>query len=157
MDKAFDMFDEEMTPRVIKSHLPAHLLPKEVWTVKPKVIYVYRNAKDVSVSMYHMFRNHKHIRLGGSIEDHFENFLNGHVAYGSYYAHVNSFLQLKNLENLLFIKYEDMLADSVDGIKKINDFLNYSYSEHQLKRLSEHCSFDNMRSKQRFNTDLFPK
>ncbi|XP_055310785.1 sulfotransferase 1E1-like [Sitodiplosis mosellana] len=153
--KDMDNFDEDISPRVIKSHLPAHLLPQEVWTVKPKIIYVHRNAKDVSISMYHMFRNHKYIRLGGSIEEHFENFLNGHVTYSSYHAHVNSFLQLQQMENFLLIKYEDM-ADSIDGIKKINDFLDYSYSDNQLIQLAEHCSFDNMRKKQRFNTSFFP-
>lgn len=156
-DKTMDEIEEDKTPRVIKSHLPAHLLPKEVWTVKPKVIYVYRNAKDVSISMYHMFRDHKFIRLGGTIEDHFENFLNGHVVYGSYCAHVKSFLQLQQLENVLLIKYEDMIADPIDGIKKINDFLNFSYSDNQLIQLAEHCSFTNMRSKQCFNTDRYPK
>lgn len=156
-DEEMDKLDEETLPRLIKSHLPAHLLPKEIWTVKPKVIYVYRNAKDVSISMYHMFRNHKYIQLSGSIENHFDNFLNGHVVYGSYYAHVNSFLQLKQLENLLIIKYEDMLASSIDGIKRINDFLNYSYTDNQLMQLSEHCSFQNMRSKHNFDTNKFPK
>ena len=33
--------------RLIKTHLPVHLLPSEVW--KGKIIYIYRNPKDVAV------------------------------------------------------------------------------------------------------------
>lgn len=45
------------------------------------------------------------------------------------------------------IKYEDMLANSVAGIKKISEILECSYSDDQLKQLTDHVSFQNMRGK----------
>lgn len=40
------------SPRFIKSHLPYHLLPTQMDTVKPKIIYTSRNPKDLCVSFY---------------------------------------------------------------------------------------------------------
>ena len=44
-------------PRLLKTHLPVNLLPLQ--TCKGKVIYVYRNAKDVAVSYYHHYKSFK--------------------------------------------------------------------------------------------------
>lgn len=33
------------SPRHLKSHLPAGLLPKKLWSVKPKIIYISRGVK----------------------------------------------------------------------------------------------------------------
>lgn len=43
-------------PRFIKSHLPVAFLPYQLWEVKPKIVYVARNAKDAAVSWYHFNR-----------------------------------------------------------------------------------------------------
>ncbi|XP_069942569.1 luciferin sulfotransferase-like isoform X2 [Cherax quadricarinatus] len=40
-------------PRTIKSHLPKELLPKQIWQVKPKIVYVCRDPRDVCVSYYY--------------------------------------------------------------------------------------------------------
>jgi len=41
------------SPRYIKTHLPLNLLPQELLTKRPKIIYVARNPKDQCVSFYH--------------------------------------------------------------------------------------------------------
>ncbi|PNF29575.1 hypothetical protein B7P43_G01904 [Cryptotermes secundus] len=58
------------SPRCIKTHLPLQMLPEQLWTVRPKIIYVARDAKDVAVSYY----NHHRLFFGyaGSSEDFFE-------------------------------------------------------------------------------------
>ncbi|QQP36612.1 Sulfotransferase 1A1, partial [Caligus rogercresseyi] len=55
---------------------------------KGKVIYVTRNPKDVCVSFYHhekLLNNHQYT---GSFEKFAELFLEGKVAYGSYWEHL---------------------------------------------------------------------
>lgn len=43
------------SPRFIKSHLPFHLLPRQLRNgeTKAKIVYVVRNAKDTCISYYH--------------------------------------------------------------------------------------------------------
>jgi len=149
--KRIGAIDKEPSPRLIKSHLPAQLLPKEIWTTRAKLIYVCRDAKDVAISMYHMFRNVKRLRYLGTMEEFFDLFLNDHIVYGPFYEHANSFKQLIELDHVLLLNYEDMSVNPFAAVKKISEFLNYSYSDDQLKQLTEHVSFENMRK--HFNED----
>lgn len=139
--------EKQAPPRILKSHLPASLLPKNIWTVKPKLIYVYRDARDVAISMYHMHRNHLWHRYPGTMENFFDAFLNDHVIYGPFYSHVNSFKQLSQLDHVLLVEYDEMLENPFAGVKRISEFLNCKYSDDQLKQLTEHLSFRNMRNK----------
>ncbi|GLH00580.1 Uncharacterized protein GBIM_06917 [Gryllus bimaculatus] len=41
------------SPRCIQSHLPKDLLPDELWTKRPKIIYVAREPKDTAVSFFY--------------------------------------------------------------------------------------------------------
>lgn len=143
--KDFDECARQPSPRILKSHLPASLLPIDIRTKKPKLIHMQRDARDVAISMYHMFRNHKLLQYRGTIEDFFDLFLSDHIYYGPFHEHVNSFRQLKQCEHVLSISYEEMVANPFVAIKRISEFLNYSYNDEQLKRLTEHLSFENMR------------
>lgn len=155
LEEKLNTFDSETSPRTFMSHLPAHLLPKDIWTVKPKLFYVYRNAEDVATSMFHMFRSHSSLKYQGSLEDFYDVFLNDHVMYGPFFAHVNNFLKLKHLDHIMFINYEEMLADPFTGIKGISEFLGYTYSDDQLKQLMEHVSFENMQNSSQSNLRSF--
>lgn len=144
IDRDFDDCMNQPSPRLIKSHLPAPLLPSDIWIKKPKVIYMYRDARDVAISMYHMFRNHSLLKYPGTIEDFFDIFLNDHIIFGPFHGHVTSFRQLHQCDHLLLMNYEEMVANPFAAIKRISEFLNYSYSDEQLQRLTEHLSFENM-------------
>lgn len=155
-DKQLDVMADQPSPRLLKSHLPAHLLPKDVWTVKPKLIYVYRDAKDVAISMYHMYRNHSRVQFMGTMEDYFDVFLNDFVVFGPFHEHINSFKQLSQLEHILLINYEEMIADPFTEVKRISEFLGYVYTDTQLKQLTEHASFGNMRKNINVNLKVYP-
>lgn len=147
VDTKLSEYENLAPPRILKSHLPAYLLPKDIWSVKPKLIYVYRDAKDVALSTYHMYQNHVWLKYAGTKEDFLDAFVNDHVIYGPFYDHVRSFKQLSKLDHVLLIKYEDMIADPFAAVKKISEFLNCSYDDDQLQQLTEHVSFENMRKK----------
>lgn len=146
-DDQLDKLNNETSPRFLKSHLPAHLLPKQIWTMKPKLIYVHRNAKDVALSWFHMFRNLQYTKYEGSLDDWIDIFLNDNALYTPFHSHVKCFRKLRHLDHVLILNYEEMIANSFVGIKCISEFLNCSYSDDELKKLTEHVSFRNMRSK----------
>ena len=68
-----DMVASMPSPRYIKSHLTWDLLPEQMQTVRPKVVYVARNPKDMCVSYYH-YCQLVH-RLAGGFEEFAELFL----------------------------------------------------------------------------------
>lgn len=139
------MLNDMQTKRFMKSHLPVNLLPNQLWTKNPKMVYVARNPKDTAVSYYHNYRGMQGFR--GSAEDFYDGFLNGDILFGSYFHHVHEFLELNKLKkNFLFITYEEMQFDFMGVLEKMNKFLEKDYSVDQLRELAEYLKFDNMKT-----------
>jgi hypothetical protein len=94
------------SPRFIKTHLPVPLLPEQLANVKPKIVYVTRNPKDMCVSYYHYC---KLIHgLHGSFDEFCDLFIQGKTPIGPIWDHILGFWEQKDEPNVLFIKYEDM-------------------------------------------------
>ncbi|XP_029040843.2 luciferin sulfotransferase-like [Osmia bicornis bicornis] len=133
-------------PRFIKTHLPFHLLPRQIRTgeKKPKIIYVVRNPKDTCVSYYH------HCKLIEGYHGDFNTFcrlfLGDKLNYAPYWDHIIEFWKKRNDPNMLFLKYEDMKADLPAVIKKTAAFLNKPVPVSGMKGLLEHLSFANMKT-----------
>lgn len=130
-------------PYLIKNHLPAGFLPKTVWEVKPKIIYVARNPKDVVLSFYSHYKNF--FRYNGSLEEFYSLFLDNLVEFGPWVDHVKEFWQLRNEENVLFLTYEEMKKDLRGVIMKTAKFLNKPVTEDQIQKSLEYLYIDNMR------------
>lgn len=132
-------------PRHIKSHLPMALLPKQLWTVKPKIIYVSRNPKDVAVSYWHHYQMIMGYR--GTREMFLEALLADQVVYCPQVQHVLDFWRLRSEQNVLFLTYEQMKQNLREVLTKVCDFFGKQYSDEQLDELARHLSFDEMKSK----------
>ena len=65
------------SPRMIKTHLPSHLLPGQIFEKKPKVIYIARNPKDIMVSYYNMHNLDVTLPSYKSWNDFFDKFIRG--------------------------------------------------------------------------------
>lgn len=94
------------SPRFIKSHLPVSLLPDQIWTVRPKLVYIRRNPKSVAVSYYH----HVVTMQGytGTKEQFVRAFMKDQVLSSPYHEHVTEFHHLNYPDNLLLLCFEDM-------------------------------------------------
>ncbi|XP_055857159.1 estrogen sulfotransferase-like isoform X2 [Episyrphus balteatus] len=79
---AFKALEEQKSPRVIKTHLPISLLPRDIWKKKCKIIYVTRDPKDVVVSFFHHFIGMT--PYTGTIEEFIEGFLTDQFIYCSF-------------------------------------------------------------------------
>lgn len=145
LKKGWNKFFECLgSPRILKTHLPVYFLPKAVWTQGPKVIYIVRNPRDMAVSYFHFQRNYHHLNL--SMDDVVAGIANDRWTYGSHSDHILNFWSLRHLPNVLFIAYEDLVTDTLATIRMISTFLDCSFTDQQLKELTEFISFDNMKN-----------
>lgn len=129
--------------RVIKSHLPMPLLPKKMWSVRPKIIYITRDPKDTIVSLYHMCS--ELADLPQTIDEYAKRIINDKIVYAPFHQHVLSFWHLRNEDYVLFLTYEEMKRDPFAVIKKLSVYLNRSYSDAELQTLTEFVSFENLK------------
>ncbi|XP_070558507.1 sulfotransferase 1 family member D1-like [Ptychodera flava] len=133
------------SPRYIKSHLLKRLLPQGMFHVKPKVIYVARNPKDVLIS-YYEFKLHP-----WSWEEYFNNFLKGNVVHGCWFENIAYWWQHRNDDNVLFLFYEDMKNDLKGSVRKISNFLDKQLDENTLDEITRRSSFDVMKENKNAN------
>jgi len=127
------------SPRIFKSHLPYLFIPKR----KGKYIYVARNGKDVAVSFFHFYKSHFRYRHG--FDRFFKDFMRGWVVYGSWFQHVRGWWRHRHRPNVLFLKYEDMVADLEGAIRKIIDFCGLEVPAEQMPRILQRCTFAYMK------------
>ncbi|XP_067560108.1 sulfotransferase 1C4-like isoform X4 [Pseudorca crassidens] len=77
MESGLEQANAMPSPRILKTHLPIHLLPPSFLEKNCKMIYVARNPKDSMVSYYHFHRMNKGLPAPGTWEEYFESFLAG--------------------------------------------------------------------------------
>lgn len=123
-------------PRFIKAH--------DAWfSYFPKTIYIVRDYRDVVVSYYHYQQ-----ALGvfsGTLEDYISH-VNTHHPFGNWSEHVQAaltFLQ-NNPEKIIIVRYEDLLADTVQVLQKLTAWLNITPAV-SLEQVVERCRFEQLR------------
>uniref|UniRef100_A0A8D8JXN2 Sulfotransferase family cytosolic 1B member 1 n=1 Tax=Culex pipiens TaxID=7175 RepID=A0A8D8JXN2_CULPI len=130
-------------PRHIKSHLPLVLLPQQLWTVKPRIVYVSRNPKDVAVSYLHHYQMIMGFR--GSKDTFLRQLAADKVMYCPQVQHVLEFWRVRAEPNVLFLSYERMKRDLRGVVAQVCQFFGKEFTEEQLDSLAEHLSFDQMK------------
>jgi hypothetical protein len=123
------------SPRVFKSHLSNGKMPP----LPGKYIYVARDGKDVAVSYYHFYESH--MGFQGTFADFFERFLAGRVQSGSWFKHVRGWWEHRGDPNVLFLRYEDLLADLPGCLRQIVGFCGLEVPAEQLPGILERCTF----------------
>ena len=139
------------SPRIFKSHMPyAMALGGDPAATPCKHLYIARNPKDVIVSYYH-FESEKcwSGEYDGPWEHWFEMFLGGRVQRGDWFDHVLGWWAHKDADNVLFLKYEDLLTDFRGQLDRMAAFLGCPLSEELAETVAERTSFGVMK-KNRF-------
>lgn len=138
-------------PRLIKTHQPIQLLPKDIWVKNPKMIYVVRDPRDAFVSVVH----HLKFFLGKNAIDNKLESIEKSMKFTGFYEHVLDYFQLRGSnENFIFFSFEQMKKDLKRIVLNVCDFLGKSYSDHDINKLVEHLDFKNMKG--RFFLAFFP-
>lgn len=137
------------SPRYIKTHLPAELLPRQLWTVRPKIVYTARNPKDTAVSFYHHYRNIQGYL--GTFDDFMEAFLADQVIWAPFHSHILNFWRVRNEPNVLFLTYEEMKRDLASVLRRVTAFFGKAYGDAELAELNGALQVDAMRAREAAN------
>ena len=132
--------------RLIKTHLPIHLLPRSINEKQTKVIYIRRNPKDCVTSYYYFAKGLKYISFEGSLEEFSDHFMNDEVPYSPYDSHVKGYTEAsRKNRNILIVSFEDMKMNPEKVIGRIAEFLGVKLSDKDLTVISLATSFDSMK------------
>ncbi|XP_078482056.1 amine sulfotransferase-like [Ciona intestinalis] len=150
--ESIEAIDDSEFPRIIKTHFPYKLVPKNS---KAKYLYITRNPKDAFASYYF------HVR-GFCSAFHCENpdknrlyelFIKGEVSFGLFFDHLNEWYAHRNDPNVLFLLYEDVKQDPRNEVLKVANFLGGEYEKKLkldggkiLENILDRSSFSHMKS-----------
>jgi hypothetical protein len=127
-------------PRILKSH--TYFDPRF-----PRIIYIVRDPRDVAVSEYHFHRKRRLVPDDFPIAQHVTNFVKGTTTqYASWGENVVSWLMTRgHRPGFLFLRYEDLLADTFSEMKKVAQFLAVPSSDALIRQAIERSSTERMR------------
>ncbi|XP_070788894.1 amine sulfotransferase-like isoform X1 [Pituophis catenifer annectens] len=139
------------SPRVICTHLPHYLAPKGLRNKRAKIIYVFRNPKDVLISSYHFYKILTMMETSQEFDAYLEKFLAGKVPNSLWLDHVEGWYTHKGDFNILFLSYEEMKKDLRSSVLKICHFLGRELTEKEVDDVVDKATFDNMKADSRTN------
>ncbi|XP_070205189.1 sulfotransferase 1A1-like isoform X2 [Littorina saxatilis] len=149
MMEACDVEDMEPlpSPRLLNTHLPTSMLPNQVKDGKVKVIHVYRNPKDVLVSMYfHVIQIPpcKHMTFDMMLG----MFMSEKCVGGNYFRYlkeVDTFIKENPQVPVFNMSFEEMKANPEDTVQKLARFLGVDASPELCQSVAEACSFHKLK------------
>ncbi|XP_063297345.1 amine sulfotransferase-like [Pelobates fuscus] len=150
-------FDTRPDPRLFSSHLPYHLMPRDLRNRRGKIVYVYRNPKDVLVSFYHYYKLMVKMQQPNSWEHFIDLFIAGKVVGGSWFDHFRGWYINKQEFNVLFMTYEEMKKDLRSAVMKMCSFLGKTLDDEAVDTVVEKATFKNMRHDPLANYTFLPQ
>jgi hypothetical protein len=134
------------SPRIFKSHMPYRMAfggnPREV---PCKYIYISRNPKDVAVSYYYFERQQTWAGNYDGPWDHWlDMFLDGKVQRGDWFDHALGWWKNSDADNIIFLKYEDLILDFQQQLGQLIEFLGCDIDQQTRLHIQEKTSFSNM-------------
>lgn len=133
---------------VFNTHFAWNMLPQQA---NMKYIYVIRNGKDAMVSFFHHLSNQNDADLyEGTFSEFVELSLAGNMPYGSRVNHVidwwRNYQKHHSPQNILFVRYEDLIDNLSYEIEKLIAFLELSYTREEVDYVCQFMSFDYMKT-----------
>lgn len=149
--------EKRPSPRMFTTHFHYSMMPPSFFEVKPKVIYVMRNPKDVFTSAFHYFGSTSFLVKPGPQSEFLQKFLDGEVIFGSWFDHVKGWLNAKDKESIMYISYEELLKDLKDSVARIAQFMEKSLDTEVTEKIADRCLFKNMKKNSMSNYSAVPK
>ncbi|MBL4760072.1 MAG: sulfotransferase domain-containing protein [Mariprofundaceae bacterium] len=116
-----------------------------------KVILIVRDPRDVAVSYYHHLIKFGEWNEDALIDDFIDQFINGCFGpFGSWGENIGSWIGSQCINHdMLILRYEDMLENTADAVKKIGDFLEIEVSDSKADVIVTNCSVEAMQALER--------
>ncbi|XP_053722070.1 sulfotransferase 2B1-like [Synchiropus splendidus] len=146
--------EERPSPRIFATHFHYNMMPKSFFEVRPKVIYVMRNPKDVFTSSFHYYGMASYLVDPGPKAEFLRKFLDGQIMFGSWFDHVKGWLASDNKERVMYISYEEMKMDLKDAVTRMVQFLGKSLEADVIEKIADRCLFHNMKQNKMSNYSL---
>ncbi|HHM05894.1 MAG TPA: sulfotransferase domain-containing protein [Gammaproteobacteria bacterium] len=148
-------FERIPNPRVFKTHCTC---PQTPGVDKVRIVLTSRDPRDCCVSMYHHQLNmtdEARARMGVPVPTSFDAFFDRWMGFGSWFRNVASWWPRRDADNILWLRYEDLVRDLGAAVDRLLTFLNWTLTATQRERVLEYCSFDWMkRHGDKFNARL---
>lgn len=134
------------TPRVIKTHQRFYRrFRNDDPALYRKSIYVVRNVFDVVKSYYHYQKERKGIGEK-SLDTFAREMAFGIYVHGSWQEHVLGWYGASQFYGeVLFVRYEDLLQDTVVEIERMAQFLGVEQSIENYQKIAKNSNIDQMR------------
>ncbi|KAJ9140599.1 hypothetical protein P3X46_031230 [Hevea brasiliensis] len=153
VDLAQEYSRRDMEIQLLNTHIPYTSLPKSIIDSGCKIVYIWRDPKDVFISTW--FYVGKVLAFMGfeplPMEESFELFCRGILTYGPYWDHVLGYwkAKLEFPDRILFLKYEEMQKDTYFYVKKLAEFMGYPFTSLEEEngvahKITEFCNFENL-------------
>lgn len=127
------------SPRIIKSH---DCYDDFDSAMKGRIIYVYRDGRDVLVSLNAHRRSYNNPEE--TMDETFRNFFLMDVDI-NWFRFNEEWLSNKYNLPILYVKYSDLKNDFTETIKRIAGFLNISIDTIDMERIQKRSSFEYMK------------
>ncbi|CAL9698334.1 unnamed protein product [Knipowitschia caucasica] len=149
------------SPHVCNTHFRYDAMPESFYQVKPKVINVMRNPKDILISMFYFNNNTVYHPTKDSLTEFQHKFLEGHVAFSSWFDHVKSWLNAEDKSHILYLTYEEMAQDLRQAVKRVGEFFEKRLDDEAVDKIADMCCFESMKknnsTRDRTNCNVAPK
>ncbi|XP_004962267.1 cytosolic sulfotransferase 18 [Setaria italica] len=140
------------SPRLLATHIPFSLLPASVTAAGSRVVYMCREPKDVFVSKWH-FENRVSEKLFVDLGLAFHLFCEGVSVLGPVWNHYLEYWNESKArpDKVLFLKYEEMMADPVKEVKRLAEFIGAPFTDAEersgvVDEVVRLCSFEHLTS-----------
>ena len=130
-------------PRIIKSHDKYDFFSDGV---KGRFIHVYRDGKDVALSLFHHMRNYRDPDLTFNLLFD-EHFVKGKDPE-NWFLFSKAWMENKNNLPIHYVSYESLSTDFEATLEGIASFLNVPLTTEKLERIKHFSSFEFMKTHQ---------
>lgn len=148
--------EQRPSPRMFSTHFHYSMMPPSFFEIKPKVIYVMRNPKDVFTSAFHYYGITSFMVNPGPQGEFLHKFLDGKVIFGSWFDHVKGWLNADDKERIMYIAYEEMM-DLKGSVARLSQFLEKPLDAEVIETIAERCLFKNMKKNKMSNYSAVPR